>query len=176
MPDKSCFIRLVVRTGSTEVNLERGFKKTHLIREKRGELPQYLLSTPVENASSLRPVSVCDLCFRIPEAAGLHSYAQRKLPQWPWYGRHHDPHAWSGWRNTLWKHATGKNRPRADGCSALRPRHELQHGWHAPSGGVWNVSPSSHEQEGWRPLHAPRPHKFYTQQVSADNSGPYWSQ
>ncbi len=111
-------------------------------------------------------LSICDPS-RLPQAARLHRDAQCQLPQWSRHGRLHEPHAWSGQWGSIWKHPTWQNRPGADGCSALRSWDGLKHGRHASSGGVRDVSPSGHEQEGWRPLHAPRTHKLHTQQVGA---------
>lgn len=109
------------------------------------------------------PSGIC----RLPQAAWLHRNAQCQLPQWPWDGRDHEPDARSGQRGAIWEHPTRQTGPRADGCSALRPRDGHQHGWHASSGGLRHVSSSGHEQEGRGPLDAPRTHKLHTQQVGA---------
>lgn len=117
-------------------------------------------------------LNICpsDTC-RLPQAAWLHRNAQCQLPQWPWDGRDHEPNAWSGQWGAIWEHPTRQTGPRADGCSALRPRDGHKHGWHASSGGLRHVSSSGHEQEGRGPLDASRTHKLHTQQVGTCSSG-----
>lgn len=108
--------------------------------------------------------------FRLPQAAWIHRDAQRQLPQRSRDGGLHEPHARPRQRGAVREHPSRKAGPRADGRSALRPRDGREHGRHAPSGGIWNVSPSGHEQEGRGPLDAPRTHELHTQQVGTRRS------
>lgn len=171
-PDKACFIRLPVGTGSTEVNLEPDRSSALSLGRNEQSFHSRVARYQTFDWNWIKSkfLSTCDP-FRLPKAAWLHRDDQCQLPQWSRDGRHHEPHAGTRWWGSVWQHPARQIGPRADGYSALRSWDGLKHRQHASAGGIRDVSPSGHGQKRRWPFHAPRTHKLDTQQVGVCGLG-----